>query len=115
MIARRSDVDDGRDRPAGGGWRRITRLASVAGLGLTGVTLALAYAYGRAHPSCGGAVETAPDWTETVAKIALVTALASAALGLVGLLDRRWVAALVCVVVNPVALVGMALSSCAFY
>ena len=96
-------------------WRRGARYGSVGGLALTGVTVLLAYAYGKGQPSCGGPVESAPGWTDAIGWVVAVTALTAIGLALAGLTGRRWVVALVCLLVNPAALLGMALSSCAFY
>jgi hypothetical protein len=46
---------------------------------------------------------------------ALTTAIAAGVLAVFALLARRWFVALVCVVANPVLLLFMVASTCAFY
>jgi hypothetical protein len=123
-------VDDVRDGAAavgkraidigtGGGAARaqldkLARWLTMAGLALTGLTVALAVAFIAAQPSCDG-IEIAPDWTETVASISAVVAIAAIAAGIGALLLRRWIPALVVLVANPVVGLAMLASTCAFY
>jgi hypothetical protein len=97
-------------------WRLGVRQASLAGLGFTALTFVLAWIYASPQPSCGGSgTESAPDWTDGVLWAATFTSIVAAILGVFGLVARRWFVALVCFVVNPLLLIFMAASSCAFY
>jgi hypothetical protein len=94
----------------------MPRIAIVA-LGLTVLTVILAFVYAGPQPDCGGATDQpdAPGWTGTVAVLAMISGLAAVVSGLAALGKRRWVVAAVSVVVNPLTLLAMIASSCAFY
>jgi hypothetical protein len=95
-------------------WRRVLRHGALVALALTAVTVTLAVIYSGQQGPCGGAPVEGPDWADALARIAVGTALAAVALAIAGLVVRRWFVAMVCLVVNPGALVYMLLSSCAF-
>jgi hypothetical protein len=91
------------------------RAARVGGLVLTAATLVLAWSYISAQPACGGGdAASAPGWTNAVGVIALLTAGGAALFGLLALVLRRWVTALICFAANPTLLLFMLASSCAF-
>jgi hypothetical protein len=93
---------------------KLARWLTMGSLAMTGVTAALAIAFVDAQPGCDGA-EIAPEWTETVASISALTAIAAIAAGIGALLLRRWVPALIVLVANPVVGLLMLASTCAFY
>jgi hypothetical protein len=77
----------------------------------TAATVVFAYAYaGQQDGSCD-TPSTETTWTALSTWAAVVTAIAAVVLGLTGLAARRWFVALICLVVNPAALLYMALSS----
>jgi hypothetical protein len=71
--------------------------------------LAVVYASGQ-RGTCD-APAAAAAWVSPAAWAAVISAIAAFVLGLAGLAARRWFVALVCVVVNPGALLYMVLSS----
>jgi hypothetical protein len=83
------------------------------GWGLAAVTILLAWIYGSVQPGCGSE-EQPPSWDDALAAATLGTALATVAVAVVALVLRRWVSALVWVLVAPAALLYLAASSCAF-
>jgi hypothetical protein len=107
----------GGGRLIGGGPRQapapwLGRPIPWIGFGLTLVAIALAAISASGREDCG--VED-PAWTETVAVFAVVAALAAAAIGVVLLVGRRWIAALACLLIGPfcvliLLLVGACLS-----
>jgi hypothetical protein len=101
---------------AGPVWYRLARILALGGLALTAATVFLASAYANAQPGCGGGENvSAPAWTDAVATVALFTTGGAVVLGVLALLLRRWVVALVSLFVSPTSLLFMAASSCAFY
>jgi hypothetical protein len=82
------------------------------GFTLTTVLLAWVYA-GPQDSSCDGGA-SAPAWTGPVGWLAVISAIAAVVLGLTGLAARRWFVALICLIVNPVALLYMVASTGAF-
>lgn len=97
-------------------WQRSLRRIPLAGVGLTAVTFLLAWIFSGQQPSCGGGESyAAPGWTDYVLWSALATSVGAGVLGLLGLVVRRWFVALVCFAVNPVLLIFMIASTCAFY
>ena len=86
-------------------------LANTA-LGLTVITGVLALVFVLAQPDCstGGGP---PHWTDPIDSVAAVAAVAAMAAGVGALILRRWIAALICLVVCPVALLSVLLSTCA--
>jgi hypothetical protein len=92
---------------------RLARGVAVVGWGLTGLTILLAWLFGAVQPGCGSE-EQPPSWDDAVAAATLATVLAGVVVAVVALVLRRWVTALVWVLVGPAALFYLAASSCAF-
>jgi hypothetical protein len=91
--------------------RQPLRRVATAALTCTGLTVALAYAYaGQQDGSCDTQT-VGTFWTGLTGWGAVVTAIAAFLLGMAGLAAGRWFVPLVCVVVNPVALLYMVASS----
>jgi hypothetical protein len=93
---------------------KLARWLTMGSLAMTGITAVLAVAFIGAQPGCEGG-EIAPGWSETVASISALTAIAAIAAGIGALLLRRWVPALVVLAANPVVGLLMLASTCAFY
>jgi hypothetical protein len=101
---------------AGSRRESVGRFFSTWAFAFTGATIVLALIFMEPQPSCGGGgFEQPPDWTDTIAAIAGITSIGAIAAGVGGLLLRRWLPALVSLVVNPIVLFLMAASTCAFY
>jgi hypothetical protein len=104
-----------------GGAAKRSRLEQLAGwfstgaLVLTALTVLLAVAFIVPQPECGGASESPAAWTSPIDSVAAVTGIGAIAAGVAALILRRWIAALVSLVVNPVALLLILASTCAFY
>jgi hypothetical protein len=96
---------------------RIEELASWLSLitiGLTALTCLFAFVFVLAQPGCDASASP-PDWTNPIDSIAAVTAIGAMAAAVGALLLRRWVAALVGLVICPVAVLFVLASTCAFY
>jgi hypothetical protein len=78
-------------------------------------TIFLALVFIPAQPACGGGGGEPPGWTDAMQAIAGITSIGGIAAGIGALLLRRWLPALVSLVANPLALLFMAASTCAFY
>jgi hypothetical protein len=88
------------------------RNVAIAAISCTAMTVVLAQTYAsQQDPSCSGDHVPAPAWAGVVGWAAVITAIAAFVLGLAGLAARRWFVALICVVVNPAALLYMVLST----
>jgi hypothetical protein len=99
--ARRSRIDE------------LARWFTYAALGLTALTGALGIIFVLAQPGCetsGGP----PSWTTPIDSIAGITAILAVAAGIGGLFLRRWIPALIALVLNPIALFFILASTCAF-
>ncbi len=92
----------------------LARWLSLLTLGLTALTCLLAFLFVVAQPSCDRGVSP-PGWTNPVASVAAVTAIGAMAAAVGALLLRRWIAALVGLLVCPVAVLFVLASTCAFY
>jgi hypothetical protein len=92
----------------------LARLLSTAALALTAATCVLALVFVLAQPGCDTSGGT-PSWTEPIDSIAAVTAIAGMAAGIGTLILRHWVAALISLVLCPVALLFVLASTCVFY
>ena len=95
---------------------RLERLAdwfALAALAFTAVTGLLAVAFVLSQPSCQ-ANGTPPDWSDPIDAVTAVTAVTAIAAGVGGLVLRRWVPAVVALIVNPVAVFLILASTCAF-
>jgi hypothetical protein len=90
----------------------LARWLSTAALGLTAITGVLALVFVLAQPDCstGGGP---PHWTDPIDSLAAVTAIAGMATAVGALLLRHWIAALIALIVCPVALLSVLLSTCA--
>jgi hypothetical protein len=93
---------------------RLARWLTLAALALSAATGLLAIASALGGADCGGNGTTA-TWTDPLDAIAAVTAIAGMAAGIGALLLRHWLAALVSLVVCPLALLLVLASTCAFY
>ena len=96
---------------------RIEELAawlSLITIGLTAVTCLFAFVFVLAQPGCDASASP-PGWTNPIDSIAAVTAIGAMAAAVGALLLRRWVAALVGLVICPVAVLFVLASTCAFY
>jgi hypothetical protein len=91
---------------------KLARWLTLATLALTGLTIALGIAFVIAQPGCDSEVNPG-DWTDTVGSISAFSAIAAIASGIGALLLRRWVPALIALVVNPVVGLAMIISTCA--
>lgn len=104
-----------------GGAAKRSRLEQLAGwfayaaVGLTALTVILAVAFISPQPECPAVDESPPGWTNPIDSAAAVTGVLAIAAGIAGLVLRRWIAALVSLAVNPVALLLIVASTCAFY
>lgn len=92
---------------------KLARWLTTGSLAFTGLTVALAVAFIPAQPGCEGD-EIAADWTDTVAAISALTAVAAIAAGIGALLLRRWIPAAIVLIANPLAGLLMLASTCAF-
>lgn len=90
--------------------RGLKRVA-VAALVATAGTVVLAYAYAAQQDGSCDTPSSDTAWTSFLTWAAIVTAITAVVLGLTGLAARRWFVALISLVVNPGALIYMALSS----
>lgn len=99
---------------------RRSRMEELAGwlslitIGLTAVTCLFAFVFVLAQPGCDASASP-PGWTNPVDSIAAVTAIGAMAAAVGALLLRRWIAALVGLVICPVAVLFVLASTCAFY
>ena len=126
-----SPVDGVRERVIGfgklaihvgtGGAARRSRVAqlgrwiSAAAIALTVVAAILAVAFVLPQPECPYADESPPGWTNPIDSAAAVTGVLAIAAGITALVLRRWIAALISLVANPIALLAILASTCAFY
>jgi hypothetical protein len=87
---------------------------SLITIGLTALTCLFAFVFVLAQPGCDASASP-PDWTNPIDSITAVTAIGAMAAAVGALLLRRWIAALVGLVVCPVAVLFVLASTCAFY
>jgi hypothetical protein len=92
----------------------LARWLSSAALALTALTCLLAFAFVLAQPGCGTS-GSPPSWTDPIDSVAVVAAVVGMAAGIGALILRWWVAALISLIVCPVALLFVLGSTCAFY
>jgi hypothetical protein len=103
-----------------GGAARRSRIEALgrwfiyAALGLTALTALLTFIFAGAQPECGTG-DSPPHWTDPVDSVAAVTGVIAIAAGIGGLILRRWIAALISLIVNPIAFLFILASTCAFY
>jgi hypothetical protein len=84
---------------------------AIAALSCTAATVVLAYAYGGQQDASCDTPTVHTVWTGILGWGAIGSAVAAFVLGLAGLAARRWIVALICVLVNPAALIYMVLST----
>ena len=91
----------------------LARWLASAALILSAVTCVLALVFVLAQPGCetGGGP---PEWTDPIDAVAAVAAIGGMAAGIGALILRRWIAALISLIVCPVALLLVLVSTCAF-
>jgi len=95
------------ERPAPQGLKRV----AVAAIACTALTVLLAWVFAAPQNGSCDVPSSAPAWTTPVAWTTVISAIAAVILGLTGLAARRWFVALMCIVVNPAALLYMVLST----
>jgi hypothetical protein len=94
---------------------KLARWITNAALTLSGLTLLLALILSTVgQPDCGGS-EGPAGWTDLIDSVVAVTAIGGIAAGVAGLVLRRWVVALISLVVCPISLLVVLASTCAFY
>jgi hypothetical protein len=86
---------------------------SLATIALTAVTCLFALTFVLAQPGCD-ANASPPDWANPIGSLVAVTAIGAMAAAVGALLMRRWIVALVGLVICPVALLFVLASTCAF-
>jgi hypothetical protein len=84
---------------------------AVAAIACTALTVLLAWVFAAPQNGSCDVPSSAPAWTTPVAWAAVTSAVAAIILGLTGLAARRWFVALICIVLNPAALLYMILST----
>lgn len=92
----------------------LARWLATAALALTVLTCLLAFVFVVAQPGCD-TNGSPPGWTNPIDSIAAVTAIGGMAAGVGTLILRHWIAALISLVICPVALLFVLASTCAFY
>jgi hypothetical protein len=92
----------------------LARWLSTTAMVLTAVTGALALLFVLVQPGCDTS-GTPPGWSNPIDSVAAITAIAGMAAGIGTLLLRHWIAALISLVLCPVALLFVLASTCAFY
>jgi hypothetical protein len=92
----------------------LARWLTLATVGLTALTCLLSLVFVLAQPGCDAGTSP-PAWTNPIESGAAVTAIAATAAALGVLLLRRWLVALLGLVVCPIAVLLMVASTCAFY
>jgi hypothetical protein len=91
-----------------GRWFRYTAL------GLTALAALFTIIVASAQHDCSIA-EGPPHWTDPFGSAAAVAGVTAIAAGIGALVLRRWIAALISLVVNPIAFLLLLASTCAFY
>jgi hypothetical protein len=94
--------------------QELARWLSLATLALTALTCLFAFVFVLAQPGCDTSAGP-PDWTNPVDSVAAVTAIGAMAAAVGALILRRWIVALVGLVVCPVSVLFVLASTCAFY
>jgi hypothetical protein len=95
----------GTRRPGGDVLRRLPWVGVV----LTALAVVLALTWASAQPGCGE-LGDGPGWSDTVWGLAVAAMFGALAFGVVSLIVRRWLIALVCIVTAPLAVVFAALT-----
>jgi hypothetical protein len=94
--------------------QRLAEWLSLVTVGLTALTCALALLFILAQPGCDASASP-PDWTNPVDALAAVTAIGAMAAAVGTLLLRRWMVALIGLLLCPAAVLFVLPSTCAFY
>ena len=113
--ARRWAQTDGQAEVEPEGIRIAARTLVWTALALTAAVVVLVLVFMSGQPACGGDGGTAPGWTDPVGLLAGIAGLAAMASAIGALTLRRWLVALIVLVVSPSALLVMIASTCAFY
>jgi hypothetical protein len=92
----------------------LARWLTLAALALTALSCLLAVVSLFGEPDCGAGSGT-PGWADPLDALAAVTAIGGMAAGIGALVLRRWIAALITLVVCPLALLIVLYATCAFY
>ena len=82
---------------------RLGRMLSIVAISLTAVTVVLAALFTFPQPDCGGGGGGPPGWTAPVDSVAAVAGIGAIAAAIGALILRRWIAALISLVINPIA------------
>jgi hypothetical protein len=94
---------------------KLARWTIYAALGLSALTLLLALILTTVgQPDCGGG-EGPAGWTDAIDSVVAVSAIGGIAAGVAGLVMRRWIVALISLIVCPISLLVVLASTCAFY
>jgi hypothetical protein len=94
--------------------KELARLLTLAALALTALSCLLALVSLLGEPGCGGDTDT-PGWADPLGVLAAITTVGGMAAGIGALLLRHWIAALASLVLCPIALLVVLVSTCAFY
>jgi hypothetical protein len=92
----------------------LARWLSTTAIVLTAITSALALVFVLAQPGCDTS-GIPPGWSNPIDSVAAITAIAGMAAGVGTLVLRHWIAALISLVLCPLALLFVLASTCAFY
>jgi hypothetical protein len=92
----------------------LGRWLTLAALALTGLSCLLALVSLLGEADCAARSGT-PGWADPLDALAAVTAIGGMAAGIGALILRRWIAALIGLVVCPLALLVVLYTTCAFY
>lgn len=94
--------------------QQLAEWLSLVTVGLTALTCALALLFILAQPGCDASASP-PDWTNPIDAVAAITAIGGMAAAVGTLLLRRWMVALIGLVLCPLAVLFVLASTCAFY
>jgi hypothetical protein len=87
---------------------------TLAALALTALSCVLSLVSLIGEPDCAGNSDT-PGWADPLGVVASITTIGGMAAGIGALVLRHWIAALVSLVLCPIALLVVLVSTCAFY
>jgi hypothetical protein len=87
---------------------------TLAALTLTALSCLLALVSVLGEPDCGAGSDT-PGWADPLDALSAITAIGGMAAGIGALLLRHWIVALISLVLCPIALLVVLVSTCAFY
>jgi len=93
---------------------KLAAWLTLAALALTSLSCVLALVSLLGEPDCGGNSDT-PGWAGPLDALAAITTIGGMAAGIGALLLRRWIVALISLVLCPIALLVVLVSTCAFY